>query len=85
MPGILLDVEELVRFRYASGSAPSWAADGDEFGVDESEPAAEKNARAGLKDASASMFDMVHSSIPRAGAKLRTGQLIVVTVVPDSN
>ncbi|GAB2584856.1 hypothetical protein Aab01nite_53640 [Paractinoplanes abujensis] len=79
-PGVLAGVEELVLFRYAPGYAPDWASEDSEYGVDDDEPAAERNARAGLKEARPGIDDLVRATIPRAGTKLRTGQLIVVTV-----
>ncbi|RKR90282.1 uncharacterized protein DUF4236 [Micromonospora pisi] len=75
-------MSELVELRYAKNKTPKDARDPNE-NFDGWEPAEEKTARAGLKQA---YTGLVVGSVPTAERKLRTGQLIIVTVKdgPDS-
>jgi hypothetical protein len=83
--GPLEGMYELVELRYTRRSAPADARPADEtpgrMDWRGTEPATEKRARAGLKEAP-EYGTLVVGSIPIAGRGVRTGRLIVVTVKP---
>lgn len=81
----LKPVWELLEFRYAKGAAPSYASPARERAPEggrglADEPTSERTARAGLADAAQHGLVAGTGTIPRAGKRLRPGQLLVVLV-----